>query len=292
MKNLKQFFAIFIIILLSSFVITNISFAQTHIPEGNVSGTWTIEGSPYIVDGDVTIPLDSTLIIEPGVSVIFSTLGFEILGRLLAEGTDNDSILFTVADTVNRTALGFYDLDVTDQDSSFVSYSKFEYIGVYFNQSSKARIENGIINKRRMYFYDSNAFVKNVTISNNSSPGSYGGGITCTESSCPRLVNVTVVGNSATCGGGISCRYNSSPTLENVSIMNNTAQAAGGGMFCAESDPILNYVEIAGNYVSNGIGGGIDLSDNSNPEISNVTITNNYASIGGGSVVLIPVPSL
>jgi hypothetical protein len=71
MKNLKQFFAILIIILLSSFVITNISFAQTHIPYGDVSGTWTIEGSPYIIDGHISVPIDSTLVIEPGVNIFF-----------------------------------------------------------------------------------------------------------------------------------------------------------------------------------------------------------------------------
>ena len=55
MKNSKHFYAIFII-LFSSSVITTISFAKTHIPYVDVSGTWTIEGNPYIIDGHITVP--------------------------------------------------------------------------------------------------------------------------------------------------------------------------------------------------------------------------------------------
>ena len=43
----------------------------TDIPAGPVSGIWTRAGSPYHVTGEITVPNDSTLLIEPGVEVIF-----------------------------------------------------------------------------------------------------------------------------------------------------------------------------------------------------------------------------
>ena len=48
-------------------------FASTVVPPGEVSGTWSVAGSPYVVQGDVEIPAGDTLVIEPGVTVQFET---------------------------------------------------------------------------------------------------------------------------------------------------------------------------------------------------------------------------
>ena len=55
--------------------------AETIIPGGAVSGTWTQTGSPYLIEGDIAIDNSSTLTIGPGVDVIFQ--GYF---RLLCEG--------------------------------------------------------------------------------------------------------------------------------------------------------------------------------------------------------------
>jgi len=279
MKNSKQLYVIFIIILLSSFVITNISFAQTHIPYGDVSGIWTIDGSPYIIEGFVTVPIDSTLIIEPSVFVIFSTNnGLQIEGRLISEGTENDSIIFTVQDTSNNTGLAFYHTDITNQDSSKITYSIFEHVSVCFDKSSNILFRKSSVSKCVGWsgiFFDENSSptLIDITISDNTTEY-YGGGIYCTDSSNPSLVNVTISGNSATWGGGISCIYNSNPTLENVNIINNSGINAGGGIYCEESSPILNNVIILENE-----GSGICCTDESSPTLNNVTISNNNNGI-------------
>ncbi|OQX73048.1 MAG: hypothetical protein B6D64_14420, partial [Bacteroidetes bacterium 4484_276] len=41
----------------------------TFIPEGEVSGTWTVDNSPYYVDGNLTVENGETFTIEPGVKV-------------------------------------------------------------------------------------------------------------------------------------------------------------------------------------------------------------------------------
>ena len=65
---------------------------------GNVSGTWTLAGSPYEATCDLTIPSGQTLTIEPGVVVRFTGhYKFWVEGTLLAEGTESDSIIFTRA---------------------------------------------------------------------------------------------------------------------------------------------------------------------------------------------------
>ena len=70
--------------------------AETHVGGEMEGGTWTHEGSPYIVDETVEFPDSSELIIEPGVVVRFAPHR-GISGRnltLVAEGTPDDSIYF------------------------------------------------------------------------------------------------------------------------------------------------------------------------------------------------------
>ena len=92
---MKNLIFIFILIFCSTFL-----FAQTTIPGGDVSGTWEISGSPYLIEGEITIPDGETLAIDPGVLVEFQGhYKFNVQGRILAEGTEQDSIFFTIADT-------------------------------------------------------------------------------------------------------------------------------------------------------------------------------------------------
>ena len=63
---------------------------QTDIPAGAVSGVWTAAASPFYINGEITIPNDSTLTIEPGVEVVFmGHYKFNVQGRLLALGTQS-----------------------------------------------------------------------------------------------------------------------------------------------------------------------------------------------------------
>lgn len=75
--------------------------AETNIPGGEISTdtTWTVAGSPYIVEDSVTVTNNATLIIEPGVVVQINSfddrLTIDTGGTLSAEGTAAAPILFT-----------------------------------------------------------------------------------------------------------------------------------------------------------------------------------------------------
>jgi len=63
---------------------------------GNQMGRWRLNESPYIITGNITIPLGETLIVEPGVIIKFA--GFyrmKVQGTLIAKGTTKDKIIFT-----------------------------------------------------------------------------------------------------------------------------------------------------------------------------------------------------
>lgn len=70
---------------------------------GSVSGTWTLDGSPHLVTGDVTVDCGATLTIEPGAEIRFlPECRLEVLGRLSAPGDQEHPILLRhVRDTVD-----------------------------------------------------------------------------------------------------------------------------------------------------------------------------------------------
>lgn len=126
-----------ILILFSFISLSIISNAGTVIPPGPVSGIWTLGGSPYEIQGEITIPDGLTLTIEPGVMVEFQGhYKLNVQGRLFAIGTENDTIVFTINDTT-----GFHDPNIPDGgwagirfinvfsmiDSSSIIYCKIEY---------------------------------------------------------------------------------------------------------------------------------------------------------------------
>ena len=67
------------------------------VVSGFVEGTWTVEGSPYRVAGDISVRAGDTLTIEPGTDILFdqaSGAALNIAGHLVGVGTEEDSIRF------------------------------------------------------------------------------------------------------------------------------------------------------------------------------------------------------
>ncbi|HEX37985.1 MAG TPA: T9SS type A sorting domain-containing protein [Candidatus Cloacimonetes bacterium] len=283
--NSKLHLKIVITVLLMTlyFTFTNHLFSETNVQPGGVSGIWAIDRSPFIIHDSIFVPVDSILVIEPGVTVIFSVpIEFEIYGKLLSEGTETDSILFTVVDPSISTSISFYDIDLTNQDRSCIKYTKLNKIGIYLDKSSNVLIEKSFISGRfggpGIYFHDSDAIVRDVIV-NNCEATNYGGGILCNDDSDPWLIDLDVVSNNP---DGIHCRFGSSPIIENVKIADNN----GIGLNCNyDSSPMLYEVTIAGNQ-----GGGIRCYEDCNIVIEQSSINNN--STLGGLYSVESVPSL
>ncbi len=122
-------------------------------------------------------------------------------------------------------------------------------------------------------------------------PSYEGGGIYIDESS-PKITRVIVHGNNARQGGGVSI-YNSTSEISHVIIRNNTAQPYFGGGIAIGSAPTATInVRITNALIINNIaqdrGGGIYNGNygSAEPELANVTISNNSAASGGGMYTL------
>ena len=107
-------------------------------------GTWTADNKTYYITGNITIPQGKTLVIEPGVNVIFNS-SFHILvaGRLIANGTSNNRIEFT---------------------GSNFSTSGFAWHGLKFNTTGVGILQNCTIRNATTGVLLNNA--KNVRIKN------------------------------------------------------------------------------------------------------------------------------
>ncbi|MCK4695519.1 MAG: hypothetical protein KAT74_07140, partial [Candidatus Cloacimonetes bacterium] len=274
---MKNIIFILILIFCSTFL-----FSQTIIPGGNVSGNWSISGSPYLVEGEITIPDGQTLTIDPGCLIEFQGhYKFNIQGRLLSIGTEQDSIRFTINDTT-----GFYIPHVPDggwdglhfeslitvNDSSKIKYSIFEYgkaIGSYYENSRGGAI--------KCYSNFCRLIIENCLFINNYS-SYFGGAIYCCIS------NVKIIGNrfennlSSSRGGAVS--YTSAGEISNNLFVNNRA-GYGGALYLTHSSCIVNGNKFTNNYSYHG--GAVCLyNSNDDLVLINNIMCNNSARFGGG----------
>ncbi len=112
--------------------------AETFV-SGEVSGVWDVDGSPYLVTDTLIVPEGETLLIEPGVEVIFqdqtdsTRTPVYVFGTLEAAGEEGDSVYFHTAGAAFR---------------GFVSPFEYEDSRIAFNYCVMDSVLNGIESDR------------------------------------------------------------------------------------------------------------------------------------------------
>ena len=122
--------------------------------------TWTLAGSPHIIQSLTSVKNNATLTIEPGVEVRFNKDGTRLIigestggtsGRLIAQGTDTQKIIFTSNEASPQPGDWndiIFRLNATDD--SIIENAIIEYGGIYGNiriSSSNPTIRNCIIRR-------------------------------------------------------------------------------------------------------------------------------------------------
>jgi N-acetylneuraminic acid mutarotase len=248
----------------------------TSVSAGNVGGLWTFAHSPYYVDGEVTVANGETLTIEPGVDVIFTGhYRFNVQGRLLAIGSEQDTITFTAADS----GVGWSGIRLTSpstNDTTKIVYCRLQYGkanfgsdddrsgGAIFSSVGKLRISHCL-------FYDN---------LNNGNVNTAGGGavfITGTNTVieyCEFQANTGSFGSALLLGGSAQVRSNHF----HGNSGHGTINIYGGGILILINNLIENNYSPAHGIVhfSNASGGGV---------LMNNTIANN--SCTGGAAIFV-----
>ncbi len=131
------------------FLAVNIAAAQTEV-EGEVSGVWDVDGSPYVVVGDAEVPEDERLTLEPGVEMIITADNiFTVHGEFIAEGEDEEII------HIRRPSLGpqcfFFEEEASDR--SVIAFAHIDSILIGVNGSSPT-FRNNLLFDSGIYLHD------------------------------------------------------------------------------------------------------------------------------------------
>ncbi len=252
-------------------ILTLISLVQASQIEvqGNVSGTWSAD-TVYVMDS-ICIPNNDTLIINPGVCILFNGhYKFVIFENavLRAIGTENDYISFNELFPGN----GWHSIRfIGASDSSRVEYCIIKH--GWAKGSGDDTYGGGI------YIKGCSPTISHCIIDSCQST-SGGGGIHCTDSANPIIRENTISNNTGGSSGGVYCNLNSSPSIIGNTIAYNMVTSydyGAGGIGCySNSSPLIDSNTITNNsiYYYNNTGG-IICVHGSNPHISNNVISFN-----------------
>ncbi len=293
--------------------------SQTNISGGNISGNWTFAGSPYLIEGNIAISETDSLIVEPGVEIIFQdNYLFQIFGKLKAIGAETDSIRFTAS-----SDNGWGGLDFSSQYSSILDYCIVEYssaagVTAYFDDYNDDYVEltNSVIrncNSHGIYLIAGGLRLTNILINNNGGDGVYNSYLPSIEMS-----NVVISNNV---GDGLDLDELNG-NINNLKIINNGGnglyeEAGGGtceitnleikdnggyGLYVWLGMPQITNFSISGNgqrgmllgnqavcingEVSNNNGGGIYLQYESWSTLNDITIKDNGPVNEGGGIYI------
>ena len=246
----------------------------TNIPGGNVSGIWNLSGSPYYINGSITVPAASTLEIQPGVKVIFNnTYDLTVDGKIKCIGTISDSIYFSAATpTINWQGITINGSS-SIQDSLEINYCVFSNMnnGIspnYFNylKLSHCRFFKNILGFQDTYYTTTtySEISDNLFHSNNNIYYNSNGYRLLSVTSKSKVTNNVFINNKNGC-----LRIYAGIVSDTAIVQHNIFDLSGGVGG--------NSATIAGNSVN------VKFSDN---VFKNNTSTYNYSSPGWGAIYI------
>lgn len=277
--------SILTLVLLTLLIIVQTSLAVN--VQGDVTGAWTLEESPYIVTGHLTVPDGEELTIEPGVEVLFRTAyRFNVFGRLAAVGTEEDSILFGPLEGVATGWGGFRFLD-----SDSLTHLKYCILR-RGRATGNNQVPDSLKSGANAYIWQGQVLIEDSRIFDGIA--SYAGGGIAIWNSSPEIRNCVLHENySSIYGGGISIFQESDPIIIGCKLIENEAgqednSGWGGGMIVSSnsapdiSNCIFEDNLARGGENNSGLGGGVHIRNGADPIFTNVTFKGNTAYAGGG----------
>lgn len=266
-------------LLTNTVVLSSINlFAGNVVPvTGTVSGTWS-PGNIYVVMGDITIPLGTTLTIQPGAVIKFNG-GYTLTasGILNATGSPGNPILFT-SNNASPNDGAWYGISITSS-SSKLQYCKIEYATTAIEiKGASPLIANNELTRSSNFnisVQNSNSIIKENIIHDYNAFW-YSQGITLDNSNC------TIECNTIYNGAHSAIRSSLGSSIKNNYIHHMTESQRGIGIECGWSVTS----KVANNIIHHcvrGIQSYVNVTPAPTPTITNNTIfENNFGIIMDG----------
>jgi hypothetical protein len=214
------------------------SFAATQVNTPNVSGTWTLEGSPYYIHNDIAVPLSNTLTIQPGVQVVFmGNYQLYVYGTISAKGTPEQKIVFRANDTtgwsnVATTAGGWSGLGLENTGSMNFGNPTFEYC--IFKDIKRGINNSAITSTIPLLYINQCEFYHNIAMERLISLYNFG---QTQSASKLRFTNCSIHDNRT--GTLMHVLYEDSAYVLNNKFYNNTS-SGGIGLFSHTSTGMMS----------------------------------------------------
>ena len=268
------------ILLFLLFVFGFFELSATNVNEPvNKDTTWTLSGSPYIIQADIVVEDTKTLTIEAGVEVKFDgNYQFTVNGELIVQGTSSSWVVFTSNQTSPAAGdwRGIHFSGKSDEyEQSDIDYLKIQYAATgiafvdhNFSDSYQAELNHITIShftSHGISIDNSKLTLQNIHISNPGDDFQSGNGMRITSGAEPYITG----GKVQKCDYGISI-VNASPELKGLTITDN----ASDGIYADKNCDELKIVEC---YIS-GNSDGIRINSQRSkiyPEILRDTIISN-----------------
>ncbi|HRS95447.1 MAG TPA: right-handed parallel beta-helix repeat-containing protein [Candidatus Latescibacteria bacterium] len=208
------------------------------------TGTWTRANSPYRVTGDLELPEGEVLTIEPGVDVIFEEPAFfYVYGRLIAHGTETDSIRFYPA----SAAAGWHGFEIESYGGMYRPLStrakatRAAYEGGASVEMSYVRI-SGV--RDIADYNDGGAFMvygntASVSVSNaiiRDNEAYDGGAANFVDGAMGQFTNVMFADNYSEGDGGAVTFNDAFVSFEGCTFARNESYYAGGAVYVYDYD--------------------------------------------------------
>jgi hypothetical protein len=254
----------------------------TFLPEGSVSGNWSVENSPYYIEGHLTVENGETLEIEPGVRIgIRGPYQLNVEGAVDAKGSADHPIMFTASNpNIYWDGIEFDDTPIGN-DSSLFDNCIFRYAHALGSIPANSGGAILTINFNKISITNSLFEFNKADIS--SPPYTPSGGAIGIINSSPLIQKCIFRNNKAEDAAAIVAYDNASPVISNCLFHNNQAASDAGVIeFNTNSNGIIINNTFADNHAANG--GAIQVKSNSSPMFINNIFWGNEASTSGNQV--------
>jgi len=231
---------------------------DTIVPGGLVSGMWTRDGSPYLVEGDVTVPAGQTLEIEPGVVVFTRNEGaVRVEGTLLARGTEEEPILFTGSDATGDWLGIRFENTTTTSILEHCTIENGDQGTTTYDSGGAIALVNGSLELRSCVIRDNEAFV-------------FGGGIHALDADLlveDSIFEGNLMDGSGSAEGGAIYAEDSIVAIRRSVFRDNrvvpfisggTTNARGGAIALRNTSGVIEKCLFARNRISHGASGNGD----------------------------------